>query len=142
MSEADREPPLRRDERPCPCGSGRTYGTCCMPYHHSKAKPSTAEALMRSRYSAYYFRNAGYLVETKHPDHREPGLRKSLEKTLHQVNWAGLEVLSTSKGGPQDKTAKVEFVARYIVQGEPHEHHKISRFRRFKGEWKYIDDRG
>ena len=142
MNDSETERPQRRDERPCPCGSGRSYGTCCMPFHHGKAKAPTAEALMRSRYSAYYFRNSDYLVETKHPDHREPGLRKGLEKTIHQVNWAGLEILSIAKGGRDDKTGKVEFIARYFAQGEPQEHHEISRFRRFKGEWKYVDDRG
>lgn len=142
MSDAERETPRRREDGPCPCGSGRSYATCCMPFHHSKAKPPTAEMLMRSRYSAYFFRNVGYLVETKHPDHREPGLRKGLEKTIHQANFAGLEIVAVAKGGAEDKTGKVEFIARYYVQGEAQEHHEISRFRRYKGEWKYVDDRG
>lgn len=142
MSDAERETPRRREDGPCPCGSGMGYVTCCMPFHHSKAKPPTAEALMRSRYSAYFFRNVGYLVETKHPDHREPGLRKGLEKSIHQANFSNLEIVAVAKGGAEDKTGKVEFIARYHVQGETHEHHEISRFRRYKGEWKYVDDRG
>ena len=38
---SDPSPAPRRDERPCPCGSGRSYGTCCMPFHHGKAKAPT-----------------------------------------------------------------------------------------------------
>ena len=115
------------------------YETCCMPLHHSKRKAATAEQLMRSRYSAYYMRLPGYLVETTHPDTREPGLRKELEKMVRQVNWTGLEVIASAKGGKEDKTGKVEFIACYVVQGEPYELHEVSRFRRYRGEWKYLD---
>ena len=94
---------------------------------------------MRSRYSAYYFRLVPYLVDTTHPDTRKPGLRKGLDKTVYQVNWVGLEVLATAKGGKEDKTGKVEFVASYLVQGQPQELHEVSRFRRYKGAWKYLD---
>ena len=94
---------------------------------------------MRSRYSAYYFRLVPYLVDTTHPDTREPGLRKDLQKVVPQANWAGLKVLATSKGGREDKVGKVEFHARYFVQGEMQELHEVSRFRRYKGVWKYLD---
>ena len=36
----------------CPCGSGTAYGACCGPLHDGAPAP-TAEALMRSRYTAY-----------------------------------------------------------------------------------------
>ncbi len=110
-----------------------------MPYHHSKAKAKTAEQLMRSRYSAYYHRRADYLVETTHPDTREPNLAKKIKQGLHDVSWQGLTVIQSSKGGLEDKTGKVEFVARYRLDGEMHEMHEVSRFRRYKGQWKYLD---
>ena len=126
----------------CPCKSRLSYGKCCLPFHHGKAKPETAEQLMRSRFSAYFFRLVDYLVETTHPDSREPNLKHELEKTIHQVNWSFLKILGVSKGNKDDKVGKVEFVADYFVNGEPHAHHERSRFRRFKGAWKYLDDRG
>ncbi len=128
-----------RAESLCPCKSGMTYEACCQPFHHRKAKPATSEQLMRSRYSAYFFRLVDYLVETTHPDTREPGLRRELEKTVHQVNWANLTIVATAKGGKEDKVGKVEFVANYFVNGEPQELHEISRFKRHKGAWKYLD---
>jgi len=115
------------------------YGVCCMPFHHRKGKPSTAEQLMRSRYSAYFFRLVDYLVETTHPDTRERGLRKELTKTVPQVNWANLTVVATAKGGKEDKAGKVEFIANYFVNGEPEELHEVARFKRYKGDWKYLD---
>ena len=97
---------------------------------------------MRSRFSAYFFRLVDYLVETTHPDSREPDLKRDLEKMIHQVNWSFLTVVDVSKGGKDDKVGKVEFVANYYVDGEPQELHERSRFRRFKGAWKYVDDKG
>ena len=124
---------------PLPFKSQLSYAACCLPFHHGKAKPETAEQLMRSRFSAYFFRLVDYLVDTTHPRTREPGLKRALEKTIHQVNWSFLTILATSKGGPDDSTGKVEFVAEYFLNGEPHELHERSRFKRFKGAWKYLD---
>ena len=48
----------------CPCGSGRPYEDCCGPYIAGKAKPATAEALMRSRYTAYAKKEIDYIVQS------------------------------------------------------------------------------
>lgn len=113
-----------------------------MPYHHGKSTPKTAEQLMRSRYSAYFFRLSDYLVDTTHPDKREPDLRAELEKTINEVNWRFLNILGTSKGGKDDKVGKVEFVADYFWNDEPLQLHERSRFKRYKGAWKYLDGKG
>jgi SEC-C motif-containing protein len=131
--------PREREESLCPCKSRKTYAECCLPFHLGKAKPQTAEQLMRSRFSAYFFRLVDYLVDTTHPDTREPGLKRELEETIHQVNWSFLTILATSKGGKNDKTGKVEFVANYFIKDEPNKLQECSRFRRFKGTWKYLD---
>ena len=110
-----------------------------MPIHYLKKRPETAEQLMRARYSAYFFRRVDFLVDTTHPDTREPGLRDSIMETMNQVSWSFLRVLSSSGGGRGDKTGKVEFIADYYVNGEAFEHHERSRFKRFKGLWKYLD---
>ena len=52
-------------ETPCPCGGGRTYASCCGAWHAGTPAPS-AEALMRSRYSAYVFGLEDYLLATWH----------------------------------------------------------------------------
>lgn len=133
------DPPSQdRAESLCPCKSMDSYYTCCMPLHYRKAKAETAEELMRSRYSAYFFRMSQYLFETTHPDTREPNLKEELDKTIDDINWYFLEILGTSKGGKNDKVGKVEFIARCYVDGEPQELHERSRFKRYKGEWKYM----
>jgi SEC-C motif domain protein len=139
MSDKSVRPMKEREASLCPCKSKINYSNCCMPFHHSKGKPATAEQLMRARYSAYFFRRVDFLVETTHPDTREKGLRKSLEKMVYQVNWANLEIVAVAKGGREDKVGKVEFIASYFVNGEPQELHEVSRFKRYKGDWKYLD---
>ncbi len=40
------------------------------------------------------------------------------------------------------KTTNMEFIAEYYMDGKLHELHELSRFRRYKGVWKYVDDKG
>ena len=142
MTETDEFVPKVRDRSLCPCKSTHIYSECCGPIHKGTVKAKTAEQLMRSRFAAYFFRLVDYLVESTHPDSRETGMRAELRKTIHQANWSFLTVVKTSKGQAEDKTGKVEFVAEYYVQGEPFELHEHSRFKKVKGVWKYLDDKG
>ena len=52
----------------CHCGSGQSYESCCAPYVTGAEQAPTAEALMRSRYSAYVEHAIDYLGETLHPE--------------------------------------------------------------------------
>ena len=142
MNEDFEKIPREREESLCPCKSRESYAKCCMPYHYGRAAPETAEQLMRSRYSAYFFRLTAYLVATTHPDKREPDLKAKLEETIHEVNWQFLTIVSSSKGTKDDKVGKVEFIADYFVAEEPQKLHERSRFKRYKGRWKYLDAKG
>jgi len=142
MTEMPEEFVRERSQSLCPCKSRETYGTCCEPFHLRRAKPETAEQLMRSRYSAYFFRLKDYLIKTTHPDTRDPDLASHLKATIHSINWHFLTIIGTSKGGKNDKTGKVEFLAEYFEGTEACELHERSRFKRFKGDWKYLDGKG
>jgi SEC-C motif-containing protein len=142
MNETTERPAGPRELSLCPCKSRETYAACCQPFHLGRAKPATAEQLMRSRYSAYFFRLVDYLVSTTHPDTRQPDLKSQMETTIHDANWSFLTILGSSKGGPQDKVGKVEFIAEYFEADQRHELHERSRFKRYKGAWKYLDGRG
>ena len=67
---------------------------------------------------------------------------QELEEMVGDVNWRFLTVVGSSKGGPKDKTGKVEFIAEYFLDTEPHQLQERSRFKRYKGDWKYLDDKG
>src|SRR6266511_283748 len=53
-----------RSTLPCPCGRDAAYADCCGALHEGRATASTAEQLMRSRYTAFVVRNAAYLQQT------------------------------------------------------------------------------
>lgn len=116
---------------PCPCG-GADYAACCGRYHGGVPVPD-AEALMRSRYSAYVLKLEPYLLATWHPSTRP----ESLDLDSDNAKWLGLEVKNHSQQDPVHAT--VEFVARYKIGGRAHRLHEISRFVREDGRWLYVD---
>jgi SEC-C motif-containing protein len=119
----------------CPCGSALPYAGCCGRWHagaqHLQAP--TAEALMRSRYSAYVLGLTDYLRDTWHPSTRPP----PLEPPPEGLRWLGLEV---RRHTVQDADhATVEFVARNRLAGRATRLHETSRFVREHGRWYYLD---
>lgn len=118
----------------CPCGSGSDFDACCSPYIEGHAAP-TAEALMRSRYSAYTLDNQAYLIKTLAPESREEEEQETEQVSDTNMKWLGLEIRSTSKGCVEDETGIVEFVAKYKVGDKLGIHHERSNFRREDGCW-------
>jgi SEC-C motif-containing protein len=115
----------------CPCGSRITYDTCCGRWHAGEAAP-TAEALMRSRYTAYVLQRTDYLLATWHPSTRPPEL--PLDPA---VTWMGLEVRRHLAAGDR---ATVEFVTRSRRGGgRAHRLHETSNFVRQENRWYYVD---
>jgi SEC-C motif-containing protein len=119
----------------CPCGTGRDYADCCGRWHAGPThlQAPDAEALMRSRYTAYVRGLANYLRDTWAPETRpadldldEPGLR-----------WLGLDVRRHER--LDGEHAVVEFVARSKRGGRANRLHEISRFERRDGRWLYVD---
>ncbi|WP_291379633.1 YchJ family metal-binding protein [Demequina sp.] len=89
---------------------------------------------MRSRYTAYVRRDAGYLLRTWHPSTRPADV------TFDEAVWLGLEVLSTEAGRADDATGVVEFVAHFQgADGVVASLVETSRFVREDGSWLYVD---
>ncbi|MGB3790202.1 MAG: YchJ family metal-binding protein [Phormidesmis sp.] len=109
--------------KPCMCGSGRPFAHCCDPYLKGIARrvdggnkfAPTAEALMRSRYTAFVIGDIDYLLATHHADYRSNDYT-SLQQTIRTIQWTNLIVLGTQKGQRKDKSGTVEFVAAYRSQ--------------------------
>lgn len=124
----------------CPCGRtdarGRplAFAACCGRYlaDYAGTPAPDAEALMRSRYSAFVLENGAYLLATWHPSRRpehlefEPGLK-----------WLGLDVREHRRLDAGH--AEVEFVARSRLGGRAHRLHERSRFVCEDGRWFYVD---
>ena len=117
----------------CPCGSGRAHGDCCGVFHAGKLPPD-AEALMRSRYSAYVLEDEAYLLATWHPQTRPTTL--ALDPDLR---WYRLDILDRTAGGPLDTEGEVEFEAYWRSPDERGSQRERSRFVREGGRWYYLD---
>lgn len=119
----------------CPCGSGQAYCDCCGPLHDGTVVAGTAEALMRSRFSAFARGRADYLLSSWHP-----GTRPKALDLDEQITWRRLQIVDTEAGGADDDTGIVEFRAQYLQHGQRHILHERSRFRRTRdGSWRYVD---
>lgn len=119
----------------CPCGSKKTYAQCCGQWHAGSQylHSPDAQALMRSRYSAFVLDLRPYLLDTWHPDTR-PALIEAPEIGLE---WLGLKI---SQFAQQDAThATVSFTARYRLQGHTHRMSELSYFEQINGYWYYVN---
>jgi SEC-C motif domain protein len=119
---------------PCPCGSGKPLAGCCGPRLDGKIPAPDAEALMRSRYTAYVLGEEAYLLDTWHSTTRPATLNLDEEP---QPRWIGLtvkrhEIIDANH-------AIVEFVARYKINGRAFRLHETSHFVRDEECWFYVD---
>ncbi|MGS0753329.1 YchJ family protein [Roseateles sp. GG27B] len=123
---------------PCPCNSQLSYNACCGRWHQQFTTEQTlgaphAEALMRSRYSAYVLDQRPYLLATWHASTRP----EILEPNDVGLRWLGLEIKAHRL---QDADhAVVEFVARSKLAGRAQRMREISQFVRVGGVWFYLD---
>ena len=120
----------------CPCCSGQMYEKCCGRYLDGDEAAPTAEALMRSRYTAYVLKRETYLLASWHDTTRPADL--GLDKD-EDVEWQGLVIKAAEKGGPTDDRGTVEFVATFTAGGNAHRMHEKSRFVKEEGRWFYVD---
>lgn len=113
----------------CPCGLPATYADCCGALHDGRRTASTAEQLMRSRYTAFVVGDTAYLLRTWHSTTRPPQLELS-----PNLRWTGLEILGTTDGTPFHTEGTVHFRASYRGGSQQENSH----FTREDGEWKYV----
>lgn len=115
----------------CPCGTGLTYGECCYRFHSGELVAPTAEALMRSRFTAFAVGNSQYLLDTWDPETRPSELGLDVG-----IDFYRLDILETTGGGPFDSTGTVKFQAFYkgLASGVQEED---STFRKVNGAWVY-----
>ena len=119
---------------PCPCNSGHPHSSCCEPLISGKETATTAEALMRSRYTSYVLKNPAYLFKTWHPSTKPTNIDPG---TIPE--WYGLHIVSTEGGGESDDFGNVEFKATSLSQGKIVQLHEKSRFVKESDQWLYVD---
>ena len=120
-----------KTKKNCPCGSALPYSECCEPFIKGLKNPPSAEALMRSRYSAYVEHAIDYIVETCSPDEKNKIDIRQTRIWSEKSKWLGLEILSVEKGRPEDTEGSVEFKALYEMDGLRDTHHERAKFKKY-----------
>ena len=121
----------------CPCGSQKDYVSCCGPLIAGKPAP-TAEALMRSRYTAYCLGKLDYIERTSAGEAALAFNRGEAVRSTSGTEWLGVTIETTEAGGEGDDTGTVTFTARYRERGRVFSLSETSEFRRILGAWRYV----
>ena len=117
----------------CYCGNSVSFQNCCEPYIKGIKNAPTAEALMRSRYSAFATGAADYLVNTTHISKRRFHNKKDILAWSQANKWLKLEVLASTE-------TTVTFKAYYLDENlKAQVHYEHSTFKLKNDKWFYID---
>ena len=123
----------------CPCGSGRALADCCGPIIDGSRPAPTAEALMRSRYSAYVTGDIKFIENSLAQKKRHKFDHDSALNWSESSQWKGLTIHEVEAGGEEDEQGIVEFTAAFELSGEAQEHRERAQFHREDGAWMYVD---
>jgi SEC-C motif-containing protein len=117
----------------CFCGSDQPFSRCCSPIIKGTATATSAEKLMRSRYSAYVVGEVDYLIATAHSSERHLLVRSEIADWAKSNVWKKLEIINAD-------TFSVEFKAHFRNRnGKLQVHHERSTFIYEEGHWFYKD---
>ncbi|HLP40863.1 MAG TPA: YchJ family metal-binding protein [Fibrobacteria bacterium] len=115
----------------CPCCSGLPYEECCRPILAGSPAP-TAEALVRSRYTAFAVRSLDHVENTHAPEIRDDFNRAEAERLAEECEWKNLRIHKAIEDGDQ---ASVEYVMEVRKDGNTIIKGVKSDFRRENGQW-------
>jgi SEC-C motif-containing protein len=118
----------------CPCGSNTPYSKCCEQILNDHSLATTAESLMRSRYTAFVQKHDSHLLRSWHSRTRP----KSLNHDDFPVVWLGMEIHGCEKGGIEDHAGTVDFTTHYIENGQLSHLREKSEFLKEDQLWYYL----
>ena len=124
--------------QPCPCGTGASLADCCARLHQGARLPENAEALMRSRYTAYVLGKIDYIVASTVPAQQALLDVAAIEQWSRHTAWAGLTVHQHQPHIGKHH-AQVAFNAHFQADGGTQVHHELSTFVHIAGHWYFID---
>ncbi|MCP4339494.1 MAG: hypothetical protein GY799_11545 [Desulfobulbaceae bacterium] len=122
------------EESLCPCGSGSTFSSCCLPILDDHSLATTAEMLMRSRYTAFVQQHGQHIQSSWHTRTRP----KTLNFDDHPVVWLSLQVHSHQDGQAGDNEGSVNFTSSYLENGQLCKLQEDSQFLKEDGLWYYL----
>lgn len=123
----------------CHCGSGIDLDACCLSFISVGGNAPTAEALMRSRYTAHVLGNFDYIEKTCAPEAAAEFNRMDVERCHEDIEWLSLNIQQVTGGGVDDETGQVDFTFCYRYNGQEQVQREIATFCRVDGRWLYKD---
>lgn len=124
----------------CPCGSTRAFSECCQSIINGDSRATTAEALIRARYTAHTTGDMDFILATHHPSTRSDIDEAATRRWASESTWLGLEILNVDAGGVDDTSGRIEFMARYRDSARRrHTHHERGVFEKYHGQWYFRD---
>lgn len=121
---------------PCPCCSNLSFDQCCQPFLLGQRNPDTAQALMRSRFTAYRLANIDYIEKTMQKAALDGFHAKQAKAWADKIRWGQLRVNHTS--AVIDGTTSVGFEADFIVEHYYEQIKEVSLFELIQGIWYYV----
>eukprot|EP00977_Amphora_coffeiformis_P009578 scaffold2205_cov167-Amphora_coffeaeformis.AAC.4 len=130
----------------CPCGSGALYGDCCSPYHSGVKFPEAPSDVLKTRYSAFYYRIIPYIISTTHPvcrDYTENKIKwaKDLNKNgmFDSFEFVSLQPAPTTTPGKDENESFLEFKVKLRARDGSGEEtiYEKSRFLKEGERWLY-----
>jgi len=118
----------------CPCCSKLDFDDCCGPIIQGAAAP-TAEALMRSRYTAFAIRKLDHVEQTHAPEVYNDFNRAEAERLAEECEWHCLEIRKTTETGD---ITEIEYLLKFRRNKQNIEKVALSRFRRENGQWLFV----
>ena len=98
---------------------------------------------IQSDYRLNYLKELGvevdFIYDTTHPDYREGYDHKGTKVWAEKSEWHGLEIISTTDGGPKDDKGEVEFIARFRDKDGVRSHHERGQFARKRKKWLFTE---
>ena len=119
---------MKKKSTTCPCGSGQPLEHCCLHVINGTRAASSAEALMRSRFSAYALDRQQYLLSSWHPTTRPDSIESD-----PSIQWVRLKIIDA-----HTRPDQVEFVATFKLNGKAYKMRENSRFIFENGHWFYL----
>lgn len=126
---------------PCPCGSPLKYKKCCKVFHDNIKNPLNALELMKSRFSAYAFKQSNYIIKTTHKENQDYSenileWEKEIEIFSSNTDFDKLEILEFIKG---EIESFVTFRATLFQNKNDVSFIEKSRFKKEDNIWLYVD---
>lgn len=122
----------------CPCFSGKTYESCCKPFHEGTA-PENALLLMRSRYAAYALNLPEYIIATTHLKNPQYSKNKVLwkQRISQFATGTSFQNLVIRNFKEEGDGAVVTFTATLSQGGKDASFTETSSFEKVDHRWLY-----